>query len=72
MVRKYTLKLIAILDFSKTENTLKLYPIYSDNKVTDYNPRFLTNEEFKKAVKSINAKIPSKSDNFANYFEIKL
>lgn len=30
--------------------TLKLYPIYTDNKITNYQSRFLTEEEFKKIV----------------------
>jgi hypothetical protein len=37
---------IASLVLSSGEPTLRLYPIYSDNLVTDYHARFLTEDEF--------------------------
>jgi len=42
------------------EKTLRLYPIFTDNRITNYQPRFLTETEFEKAYQLILETSPNK------------
>ena len=57
---------------------LKLYPIYSNNRVIDYQPRFVTAEEFDLVVKTLEEKgtggavLSKRQDRFGHYIEVPL
>ncbi len=56
--------------------TIRLYPIYSDNKVTKFQPRFVSNQEFTRAVNTIEmrsnntVKFGTAKDKFGPYLEV--
>lgn len=62
--------LIADLVISNEKKYLRLYPIFTDNRITEYQSRFVTKEEFKRASKKLNGK--KGQDNFGYFVEVEL
>jgi poly-gamma-glutamate capsule biosynthesis protein CapA/YwtB (metallophosphatase superfamily) len=72
---------VSVIENSKEiSKNLKLYPIYSDNKITNYQPRFLLEEEFDLTAENLFEKENLSSDNlmnfgkdnFGNYIELNI
>ncbi len=58
---------------SADSKSLRLYPIFSDNLVTDYEPRFVTEEEFEELSEREDLKmLAADEDEIGFYFEIPL
>jgi len=61
---------------NKTSETLRLYPIFSDNRKTRYQPRFVDAKEFTRALNTINdrsdgsVKFGYNKDHFGQYLEV--
>jgi hypothetical protein len=71
--------ILTVLEFSSKNCQLKCYPIVSDNKITDYLPRFLTDSEMNEFIRVLNERTSSKFDAYpikgkdstGNYFVVQ-